>query len=145
MAGKGRYKAKGIEGSQQYGLAGDKETPQIAVDLMFPDGSSITTFLFFSAGAAPYSFQRLTALGWKGKGAQDLANLTGIGTNEVDVEVREEEYDGKVRLKAEILTGPGRVVIEKTVDPASFAARVGALVGNASAASPAAGPVKPPF
>jgi hypothetical protein len=144
MAGKGRYKAKGILGSQQYGLAGDKETPQIAVDLAFPDGSSMTTFLFFSPGSAPYSFQRLTALGWKGKGPQDLANLSGIDQNEVDVEVREDEYDGKVRLKAEILTGPGRVVIEKTVDPASFAARVAALTGNTSATTPA-GPVKPPF
>lgn len=144
MAAKGRYKAKGILGSQQYGLAGDKETPQIAIDMALPDGSSITTFLFFSPGAAPYSFQRLTALGWKGKGPQDLVNLTGIDANEVDFEVREEEFDGKVRLKGEILTGPGRVVIEKTVDPASFAARVAALTGNTSATAPA-GPVKPPF
>jgi hypothetical protein len=144
MAGKGRHKAKGILGSQQYGLAGYNETPQIAIDLEFPDGSSMTTFLFFSAGAAPYSFQRLTALGWKGKGPQDLANLAGIDQKEVDVEVREEEFEGKTRLKAEILTGPGRVVIEKTVDPASFAARVAALTGNTSATAPA-GPVKPPF
>lgn len=145
MAGKGRYKCKGIAGSQQYGLAGDKETPQIAIDLAFPDGSSMTTFLFFSPGSAQYSFQRLTALGWKGKGPNDLGNLTGIDTNEVDIEVREETFEGKTRLKAEILTGPGRVVIEKTVDPASFAARVAALVGNAGATEPAAGPVKPPF
>jgi hypothetical protein len=145
MAGKGRHKGKGIMGSQQYGLAGDKETPQIAIDLAFPDGSSMTTFLFFSAGSAQYSFQRLAALGWKGKGAQDLANLTGIDANEVDIEVKEETYDNKTRLKAEILVGPGRVIIEKTVDPASFAARVAALVGNAGGAEPAAGPVKPPF
>jgi hypothetical protein len=145
MSGKGRYKCKGIAGSQQFGLAGDKETPQIAVDLAFPDGSSMTTFLFFSPGAAPYSFQRLTALGWKGNGAKDLTDLTGIDANEVDVEVREEVFDGKTRLKAEILTGPGRVMIEKTVDPASFAARVAALVGNAAAPEPAMGTSKVPF
>ena len=40
----------------------------------------------------------MTALGWKGKGPQDLANLAGIDQNEVDFEVREEEFDGKVRL-----------------------------------------------
>lgn len=145
MAAKGRYKAKGILGSQQYGLAGDKETPQIAIDLAFPDGSSMTTFLFFSVAAAPYSFQRLTALGWKGKGPQDLANLAGIDTNEVDVEVSEKTYDDKIQLRAEILTGPGRVVIEKTVDPASFAARVAALTGNTSSTTAPSGPVKPPF
>jgi hypothetical protein len=130
----GRTKVRAIKGSQQFGLAGDKDTPQLVLDVTSKDwgGASMSTFLFFSSAAAPFSFQRLWALGWKGKGWQDLASghLDGIDTNEVDFEVREEEYDGRIRLKGEILTGPGRVTIEKTISSDAFAARVGALLGN---------------
>ena len=142
----GRCKVKAIMGSQQYGLAGDKETPQIAIDVTSKDwgGASMTTFLFFTAAAAKFSFDRLWALGWKGKTAADLGNMTGIDTNEVDFEVRDEPYEGKSRLKGEILMGPGRVTIEKTIAPDAFAARVAALVGNTTPQD-APGPVKPPF
>jgi hypothetical protein len=139
----GRFKGKYIKGSAQFGLAGDKDTPQLALDLTMKElgGASMTTFLFFSSGAAPYSFQRLWALGWKGKTPQDLSNLEGIDTNEVDVEIREETFEGKTRFKCEILTGPGRVTIEKTIAPDAFAARVAALVGNAGAAGAAEPPM----
>jgi hypothetical protein len=139
----GRCKVKAIMGSQQYGLAGDKETPQIAIDVTSKDwgGASMTTFLFFSAGSAKFSFDRLWALGWKGKTAADLGNMTGIDVNEVDFEVREEVFENKTRLKGEILMGPGRVTIEKTIAPDAFAARVAALVGNAGAAGAAEPPM----
>lgn len=140
----GRCKVKAIKGSQQFGLAGDKETPQLVLDVSSKDwgGASMSTFMFFSEAAAPFSFQRLWALGWKGKGAKDLGNMDGIDTNEVDFEVREEVFEGRTRLKGEILTGPGR----KTIAPDAFAARVAALVGNAGAPNdPPMGSNKPPF
>jgi hypothetical protein len=154
----GRFKAKGIKGSGQWGLSGEKETPQVAVDLSIKindtDFVSGTTFLYFSIDAAPYSFERLTALGWKGKGPADLGNLAGIDENVVDVDVREEEYKGKPQMKIEILTGAGKVTLAKPMDPATFAQRVTALLGNGVPAStgggggvpaPGLGTVKPPF
>src|SRR5208337_1473042 len=105
----GRFKARGIAGSQQYGEAGANKTLQIAVDLNIPDlGRSVTTFLYFSTAAKPYSIERLRALGWKGN---DIRDLSGIDANEVDVEVRSEPYEGKQQWRVEILTGPGRVVL----------------------------------
>jgi hypothetical protein len=121
----GRFKGRGIKGSEQYGEAGANKTLQIAVDLNIPElGRSCTTFLYLSAAAAPYSIERLRALGWKGT---DIRNLEGIDTNEVDVEVRSEMYENKQQWRVEILTGPGRVVLQSTVDKDAFAARLAAL------------------
>ena len=124
----GRFKGKAIPQSIQYGEAGESKTLQIAVDLTIPElERTCTTFLYFSQAAAPYSFERLRALGWKG---DDIRNLAGIDANEVDVEVRNESYQGKTQWRVEILTGPGRVTLSNTLDKEAFAARLKAVMGN---------------
>jgi len=121
----GRFKARGIKGSEQFGEAGENKTLQIAVDLDIPElGRSVTTFLFMSPAAAPYSVERLRALGWKG---ENITDLSGIDANEVEVEVRSEMYQGKQQWRVEILTGPGRVTLSNTIDKAAFAARFASL------------------
>lgn len=144
MAKTGVFKAKAILESVQWGEAGENNSPQIAVDLNIKDIGRLTTFLFFTTASAPYSFDRLRAMGWKGQSAADLHDLTGIDTNEVDVEVTEESYNGKMQTKVQILTGSSRVTLSKPVEAKAFAAKVAALLGN-SGSVPAASAPKTPF
>jgi len=157
----GRFKGRGVAGSEQYGDAGANKTLQVAIDLVLPElGRSVSTFLFFSKDAAPYSIERLRALGWEGN---DIRNLKGIDKNEVDVEIISEMYEGKQQWRVNILTGPGRVTLANTVNKDEFAARLAALgisvdgsssssgggggggAGGGAAGNSASGEEPPPF
>jgi len=97
----GQYKAKGIAGSEQYGISGQGEY-QVAVDLALLDTPyTVTMALSFAENAAPYSIERLKKLGWKG-GSND--SLPGIDTNEVHVVVRYETYKGKRQMRIDIVS-----------------------------------------
>jgi len=124
----GIFKARAVKEATQYGESQGGH-PQMALLMRakLDDGSAQeqTTFLIFSPDAAPYSFDRLRALGWKG---QDLTDLSGIDANEVDIRVFSEEYQGKAQVKCEIMGG-GRVTLAKPMDPKTFAARVAAITG----------------
>lgn len=143
----GRFKGRGVKGSEQFNMLEGK-APCIALDLKLVGKSGdefMTTFLYFSEAAAPYSYERLRALGWKGQGPQDLSDLSGIDTNEVDVDVTAETFEGKTRLKANIMTGGSRVVLADKVDAKVFAAKVAAMLGNSGAAAAVPSGAKPPF
>src|ERR1700682_4109146 len=118
--------------------------PQLAVVMRMKteDGSTqdATTFLIFSAESAPYSFERLRALGWEGN---DLRNLKGIDKNEVDVRVFSQDYQGKPQVKCEILSGGGKVTLQNPTSLDSFAAKVAALTGVGGGSG--SGKVSPPF
>ena len=125
----------------QFSEQGDKGTLQIVLDLNLKVSDTETrrvqTFLFFSKDSMSYSFERLIKLGWKaGKAAktngeliQALGNLDGITDNEVEIDERTEEYQGKSRKKYEIVSG-GRVVVEKPVEKNAFLARLGAIANE---------------
>lgn len=144
----GMYRGRGIKGSPQWSDAGTG-TLQLVVGLELKDKKtgehvrSASTFLPFTDKAAAYSIERLRSLGWKGQTAADLENMDGIDTNEVDVEVRADNYQGKTSYKVEIVTGPGLVTVERPVDPKAAVARVAAMLGQK--APDGAGGVKPPF
>src|SRR6185437_8523035 len=128
----------GIAGSEQYGLTKNGHD-QIAIDLAFSGiDETGTTFLPFSEAAAPYSVERLRALGWQG---DDLSNLVGIDANEVDVLVKYEMWDGKERMKIDVVTGGGgRVVLKETMDDKAkraFAAKFKGLVSASKSADAA--------
>ncbi len=138
----GTYKAKAIKETVQFGES-ERGNLQVFIDLDIKDPStgnslgSMTTFLFFTEGAKTYSYERLKALGWKGQGPEDIGNLDGIDANEVDVRVTQpEQYrdaDGTTKTgnsKVEIVTGGGGVKMGKTLDTATFAARLRALGGG---------------
>lgn len=146
-AAEGHFKARAIAGTEQFGFAGQADTPQIGINMEIqgPLGPFVmTTILFCSPEAWPYSAQRLQMLGWKGKSASDLANLTGL-TEEVEVDVTKENYQGKLTWRCQISTGPGAIVFSKTTDRASFASRVAMLVGNTGAGGGAPQGDLPPF
>jgi hypothetical protein len=148
----GRFKGRGIAGSEQYGTSGENETLQIGVDVNVPAlERSVTCFLYFSPAAYPYSIDRLRAMGWEG---DDIRDLLGIDKNEIDVEIREEEYQGTKRWKVEIQSGPGKVQMKSQIGKDDFARRFAAVTGGAGSPSPAAttgtpsgraDPKKPPF
>jgi hypothetical protein len=123
----GIYKGKGVAGSEQYGTTKNGHD-QIVLDLDLTDiGERVSTFLVFSDAAAPYGIERLRALGWSGS---DLSDLTGIDLNEVDVEVKYEDWQGDMKMKVQILTGGGRVVLKQTMtdkDKRAFGAKFKSL------------------
>jgi len=154
----GQYKARGVKGSAQLGETEGTSNLQIAVDLDVKgaEGQSLgqmTTFLFFTAGAAPYSYERLRALGWKGQGPDDIDKLDDIYDTDVDVRVtvpeKYKDSSGQEKMgnsKIEILTGAGKVTLSKKLDPATFKARLRALGGGTSGPpAPAGGGTAPPF
>ena len=135
----GIYKGRGVEGSAQHGTS-KKGTEQVAIDLDIPAiGRQVTTFLFFSDDAAPYALERLRALGWQGS---DDPSFPGISTNEVDVQIKYETYEGKENLKVEIATGGGRVTLKNTMseqEKRGFMSRIAKLDKQASPGTAKAG------
>jgi hypothetical protein len=112
----GIYKGRAIAGSEQYGVTkGGHDQIVLDLDIQVSDGEvwRLSTFLVFSDAAATYSIDRLRACGWTG---DDVTNLAGIDRNEVDVEIAYEMYDGKDRLRVQIMTGGGRVTIQNKLD-----------------------------
>lgn len=126
----GYYKGRAVAGSEQY-ATGKNGTEQVAIDVGIPSlNRTYTTFLYFSDAAAPFAIERLRACGWKG---DDIANLSGIDANEIDVQIKYEAYQGQDRMKVEIATGGGRVKLENQMDERAkraFAARMKAMLKN---------------
>jgi hypothetical protein len=121
----GIYRGKAIAGSEQYGET-KNHNDQIVLDLQLDTGDTVSTFLVFSEKAAPWSIKRLRALGWQG---DNLADLTGIDSSEVDIEVKYEEYQGEMKMKVQIMVG-GTVTLENQFDDKgkkAFAAKHAAL------------------
>lgn len=128
----GVYRGKAVAGSEQYGETSN-HNDQIVLDLELLElGETVSTFLVFSEKAAPWSMKRLRALGWTGA---NLADLTGIDSNEVDVEVKYEEYQGELKMKVQIIAG-GTVTLENQFDDKAkkaFAAKHAALAKSTAA------------
>lgn len=141
----GIYKGRGIAGSEQYGTTSN-DNDQIALDLTLADvGEQVTTFLIFTDKSAEYSIARLRELGWEG---DDLSNLAGIDKNEVNVEIKYEEYQGKLQMRVQILTGGGRVVLQNSMDDKgkkAFAARFKGLAVASRGPKPAGSGADFPF
>jgi hypothetical protein len=154
----GNYEGQAIRGKVQLGETGNG-TLQIAIDmdLFLADGKEsigqMTTFLYFSEGAAVYSYERLRLMGWKGTGPDDIDKLDDIFETKVPCRVTvPESYtgpDGKPKMgssKLEILTGAGTVVLDKPIAPDTFKARLRALGGSSGGAPPPnTGGKAPPF
>lgn len=142
----GTYRAQAVPGSEQYGTTSGGND-QIVVEIELLDlGERASTFLVFSDAAAPYAIDRLRAMGWTGG---DLTNLEGLGSQECEVLVKYEFYDGKDRMKVEVLTGGGRVVLKDQLDEKgkkAFAAKYADIVKQKPATAPkASGGSKPLF
>lgn len=135
----GIYRARALSGSAQTGhTSNGNEQIVLTLDLL-DIGEQVSAFIVFTDKSAPYSMERLRALGWKGT---DLTNLDGIDSNEVNVEVKYEMYQGTEKMKVEIRTGGGVVLKDKMDDKGkrAFAAKYAAL----AKATPVVSSVSPP-
>jgi hypothetical protein len=151
----GRYKAKAAtpdaEGAPHEFGKSKNGTPELLVHLYLPDlQRTYVSPMYFSAAAAPGSEERLRALG-----CTDITTLAGIDSNEVEVELKYEAYDGKWRIRVQIMSGGG---VFHTSNPmegkgkeflANIVANTGRPpnLGGGAAQPPAApsGAPKPPF
>ena len=153
----GNYEGKAIKGKVQLGET-DKGTLQIAIDMELFDAQnqsvgSMTTFLYFSDGAAVYSYERLRLLGWKGVGPEDIDKLDSIYDTKVPCRVTvPESYkasDGTTKMgvsKLEIVAGAGTVTLSKPLDAGTFKARLRAIGGGGGSTAPTGGGgTAPPF
>lgn len=123
----GRFKARGIIGSEQYGTSGQNKTLTITIDLAVPAlGQNVGTYLYFSPASASFSLERLQLMGWRGK---DIRDLTGIDANEVEIDITEEEYGGKKRMKVEISTG-GKASPGESLSKDDFAAGFNGIIAK---------------
>lgn len=153
----GRYKAKAATpdatgAPHEFGKSSTGK-PELLVHLFLPDlQRTYVSPLYFSPEAAPYSEERLHALG-----CTDITTLAGIDANEVDVEVKYEFYDGKWRIRVQILSGGGVFHTSNPTPQKEWAASVQATLGRlplsggaggaggGGAAPGASGAPKPPF
>jgi hypothetical protein len=135
----GYYKARAIRGTEQYAHA-DNGNEQIAIDFEVPAlGRNLTVFFHFTDAATKYAVEKLRACGWRG---DDVTQLEGIDANEVELQVRFEPWQGRMRMKVDVAAGGGgRPQLENQMDERAkraLAARVKQLVGGRRAPAPAA-------
>jgi hypothetical protein len=143
----GYYKARGIAGTEQHGFAasgGEQISLELDVALSDQETRRLTTILSFGGKGAPYSIERLKALGWDGSD-----QLRGVDKNEVDVEIKYESNPNKpddpLQMRVEIKTGGGRFTMKKPMSEPekrgfmSALSKQAAQLGGNGAAPTAAG------
>lgn len=124
----GMYKkCRGIEESWKHGFS-TKGTPEITLNVFIPElKRHATIVLYFSADAAKFSMERLRSMGWEGN---DIRNLRGISTRDIDVEITYEMFEGKMRPKVQIMGGGTFETRNPAQNVDEWAARVQALMGG---------------
>lgn len=132
----GRYKAKGIAGSERYYPGNENKHDSVSVNLDIPSlQRTVTAYFSFAPTAAPYSIRKLQALGWRGTKPQELRNLSGIDTKEAEIEVRHETYMNEPRLKVEVVL-PGVVTVANNdMGKNAFMSRIEAVYGQSKPGS----------
>lgn len=96
----GNYKAKCVDVCLGYTKSGSQMIEMLmeAVDEECA-GERISCVMSFSGKAAPYTLDRMRLCGWK-----DLQPIEDVMKNVVEIRVYDDEYEGKVRQKCEIVT-----------------------------------------
>ena len=110
--GAGKYRAKAVAGSEQYGQTKNGNDQVVITMELLDIGEQVSVFLYFSDAAAPHSIKRLRRAGWSG---DDLSNLVGLGSTECEVEIKYEDYNGEQKMKAEIASG-GTITLDTQLD-----------------------------
>lgn len=112
----GRFRARAIEGAWGKAASG---TEQVAVLFKLETGSTLTWYGYLTEKAAERTMNALITCG-----VSDLETLEGLGSDEVDVTVERDEYQGKVSAKIAWINplGSGGVAMKEKVEgPAKLA------------------------
>lgn len=132
----GYYIGKVLSGEFGENKAGDNVEAVIQMELLARDDGGpplevplrVSVVLHFTEKAKQYSVEKLQAIGWQG-GDLEFARCP----NEVTVSIKYEEYQGVMRMKADIQAGAGRIKA-RTIAPEkkrAFAAQLAGLMGSA--------------
>ena len=80
---------------------------QLAVELSIPslENTTVTSVLYFSPAAKPYSVAKLKACGWDGEADDIGASVKG---NPVRIGVRYEQWEGKEQMRVNIFDDTAR-------------------------------------
>lgn len=94
------------------------------------DGQRITGYFYFTDKTTDNTLKALRLCGWKG---DDLAELPGFGSSEVDLVLKSETWNGKTSTKVAYVNAPGGggIAMGSKMDAAkkqSFAERMRASV-----------------
>ena len=141
----GTWRGRGVEA--ELGYTTKDSTEQVGVAVVFSpdqdqdvDGRSLTWYGQFSEKTEPFTLKTLRVFGWN---TNDLADLSGIDTNEVDVVVvHEEDLEGQTRARIRFINplGSGGVAMKSKMtddQKAAFAARMrGRVLASAAATQP---------
>lgn len=131
MLPEGTYRAQGIQASL---TAAGNGTEQVAVVFNIVDpaefvNQKITWFGFFTEKTLERTFKALRLCGWEG---DNLADLSGVDANQVDIVVEHESYEGKTRARVLWVNeaGSGGVAIRPMAEAQAkaFAAKLRAKV-----------------
>jgi hypothetical protein len=142
----GRYRARGVRA--ELGLT-SKGNEQVGVELqLLGDGYEavkLSWYGYFTDASFPITIKALRALGWAG---DDLSDLSGIDTNEVELVVENEEYEGKVRPKVQFINALGGLGMKEPMPEdrkKSFAAAMRDRIKAAELANGQRKPVQKPL
>lgn len=126
-----------------------KEHVAVLFDYVDSNGEAgaITWYGYFSDKTWERTLDSLRYMGWTG---DDLGNLDGLDTHEVELVLEEETYQGKTRTKVQWVNRPQALALKNPMDAgarASFAARMRGRVAQhnqANGAQRRAAPTRAP-
>lgn len=121
----GNYLARGTQAALGETGTG-KEQVAVIFKILAPgfEGKHITWFGYFTDKTADRTIESLRICGWAGS---DLSDLSGIDTNEVELVIANEEYEGKTISKVRWVNRAGGVGLAAPMSPEkakAFAAKM---------------------
>ena len=94
MIPEGTYRARATDGHLGYTSKGNEQVVVTFAITGGPhEGQAVTWFGFFSDACFDRTIRSLRHCGWQGN---DVSDLTGIDTRDVDIVVEHNEYKGKI-------------------------------------------------
>ena len=110
MIAQGTYRAKAREAAL---AESSKGTPEIAVEFVMcapeMEGQTITWHGYLSEKTEARTIESLRLCGWKG---DDLTDLAGLDSNEVNIVVEHEEYEGETHARVKWVNRAGGLAVK---------------------------------
>ncbi len=124
----GNYKARAKEWALGMSQTG-KEQIAVLFELVEGElaGQTITWFGYFTDNTLDRTLDSLRHCGWQ---SDSLADLDHLDTNEVEVVVEEDTYEGKTRSKVRWVNRPSRLALKDQLNPQAIAAFAAKLRGR---------------
>lgn len=115
----GTYRAQALQGALAKTKTG-KEQVGVLFQLMDEEGNpthTITWFGYFTEKTLERTIESLRLCGWHG---DDVSNLEGLTDNEVDLVIKQEEYEGTrtPRVRWVNARGSGGLALQSPLEPA---------------------------